>query len=244
MTSKTLTLTDTNALKIIIGFYTPSRNTKNIVEIKPNGESVKQTVLSNDLDTTSLQHEKSRNYFTLQDSKKYTHKLWLSSLTDHKKRKGIVNDVERYPTSTNLPCWWCRNKFANSQLGCPLKCLVTDGSCKIYFCEGLFCSFPCVKSYITSLDFSKGSSLKYKNSIGLLSDIYLTIKGTNPIFQEKGITNAPDWRLLKEYGGHLNIEEYRETFNRLEYTITPNSKSTSNKEVFIYTPTLVSETKL
>jgi len=34
---------------------------------------------------------------------------------------------------------------------------------------------------------------------------------------------APDWRMLKEYGGSLTIEEFRDTFYKVEYSTTNNS---------------------
>ena len=31
------------------------------------------------------------------------------------------------------------------------------------------------------------------------------------------IDPAPHWRLLKDYGGHLSIEEFRESFYKIKY---------------------------
>jgi hypothetical protein len=31
------------------------------------------------------------------------------------------------------------------------------------------------------------------------------------------INSAPHWRLLEEYGGDLNIEEFRKSFSKVEY---------------------------
>ena len=36
------------------------------------------------------------------------------------------------------------------------------------------------------------------------------------------IKPAPDWRLLKEFGGCLTIEEYRKNFNKLYHKKLPN----------------------
>jgi len=32
------------------------------------------------------------------------------------------------------------------------------------------------------------------------------------------ITAAPSWKLLKEYGGHFSIEQFRKSFNTIEYS--------------------------
>lgn len=114
--------------------------------------------------------------------------------------------------------------------------------------EGLFCSFPCCKAFI--LD-QKGS-VKYKESLTLLSllfsILYSTEKHPIGIFSADNLLSittkknkkstliphktlplettdfptAPSWKLLKDYGGHLTIEEWRSTFGKLEYDLTVN----------------------
>lgn len=114
--------------------------------------------------------------------------------------------------------------------------------------EGLFCSFPCCKAFI--LD-QKGS-IKYKESLTLLSLLFSILyssdkhpigifsldskksKKTTPMPHKKTLLpensradttdfpTAPSWKLLKDYGGHLTIEEWRSTFGKLEYDLTVN----------------------
>lgn len=110
--------------------------------------------------------------------------------------------------------------------------------------EGMFCSFPCCKAFI--LD-QKGS-VKYKESLTLLSILFsilfstdkhpvgifslgrtkkktLTIKNhPEDVNEELDFPAAPSWRLLKDYGGHLTIEEFRSTFGKLEYDLTVNTR--------------------
>ena len=31
------------------------------------------------------------------------------------------------------------------------------------------------------------------------------------------ISPAPNWRTLKEYGGHLDIQDFRNSFNKMDY---------------------------
>ena len=54
----------------------------------------------------------------------------------------------------------------------------------------------------------------------LLRQLYKRIYGVFP--GPKDITPAPSWRLLKEYGGDMNIIQYRESFVKCKYIDTHN----------------------
>jgi hypothetical protein len=85
-----------------------------------------------------------------------------------------------------------------------------------YNCDGVFCSFNCCKAFIKD---NKFNSL-YDQSDILLNKLFIDImKYTNPDLSTKAVTinPAPSWRLLEEYGGHLNINEFRENFNKVSY---------------------------
>ena len=48
----------------------------------------------------------------------------------------------------------------------------------------------------------------------------LLLKMYNDIYQHTTIPyieEAPHWRKLKEYGGDLSIDEFRDSFNKIEY---------------------------
>lgn len=115
--------------------------------------------------------------------------------------------------------------------------------------EGLFCSFPCCKAFI--LD-QKGSvkykesltllsllfSILYstdKHPVGIFSLGRTKKKPSTlkkpaldaPIKRDTDAEDihfpaAPSWKLLKDYGGHLTIDEWRSTFGKLEYDLTVN----------------------
>jgi hypothetical protein len=79
-----------------------------------------------------------------------------------------------------------------------------------YLIDGIFCSFNCCYAYILT---NKNNPL-YKNSIMYLKKIYSDIfDGANCKLVE-----APNWRLLKDYGGDLTIEEFRKNFYKIDYT--------------------------
>jgi hypothetical protein len=78
-----------------------------------------------------------------------------------------------------------------------------------YMTDGIFCSFNCCMSYILE---------NKTNSMYILSEMLL-LKMYNDIYPSKipSIDKAPHWRKLKQYGGDLNIEEFRDSFNKIEY---------------------------
>ena len=78
-----------------------------------------------------------------------------------------------------------------------------------YETDGVFCSFNCCKSYISE---NKQNSI-YNNSEILLNRLFNTAMGTKTAV----INPAPHWRLLQHYGGHLNIVQFRESFNKIDY---------------------------
>lgn len=81
-----------------------------------------------------------------------------------------------------------------------------EPSKKSYFLvDGIFCSFNCILAFIND----NYSNILYKDSLNLLKCLY------NSLYNDtwKKITPAPDWRLLKDFGGNLKIEEFRSFFN-------------------------------
>jgi hypothetical protein len=78
-----------------------------------------------------------------------------------------------------------------------------------YETDGIFCSFNCCMAYIEE---NKRNPL-YSRSESLLIKMYNDMN-----FEEVDeIVSAPDWRKLQEHGGDLTIEQYRESFNKIEY---------------------------
>jgi hypothetical protein len=78
-----------------------------------------------------------------------------------------------------------------------------------YETDGIFCSFNCCLAFIND----NNKNILYDNSKNLLFKMYFDY------FDSKDeIIPAPHWRLLKEYGGVLSIEKFRENFNKVSYT--------------------------
>jgi hypothetical protein len=78
-----------------------------------------------------------------------------------------------------------------------------------YLTDGIFCSFNCCMAYIED---NKHNSL-YDMSECLLLKMYHDIHPT----KVTAIDEAPHWRKLKQCGGDLTIEEFRDSFNKIEY---------------------------
>lgn len=78
-----------------------------------------------------------------------------------------------------------------------------------YLMDGLFCSFNCCLAYIKM----NIHNPLYINSESLLNKIYYEAFGKNSM----PLVEAPSWRLLKNYGGHITIEDYRRNFYKVEY---------------------------
>ena len=98
-------------------------------------------------------------------------------------------------------------KIAHTDINLNVKYELTEND--FYLMDGLFCSFNCCLAYIKM---NNGNPL-YANSEALLNKIYYDIfdKNSQPLIE------APSWRLLKNYGGHITIEDYRKSFYKVEY---------------------------
>lgn len=153
-------------------------------------------------------------------------------------------------------CFWCKNTFDNQPIGCPtkyvsnqvfrkyhshiskdtytikenitterMKLLDTDKFIPMqmgeyYETDGIFCSFNCCQSYIND---NKHIRI-YDNSNMLLVKMYNDLMGT----KSSVITPAPHWRTLEHYGGTLNIVQFRDSFNKIEYEYHGITKNVPN----------------
>jgi hypothetical protein len=88
-----------------------------------------------------------------------------------------------------------------------------------YLVDSIFCSFNCCKAYIQD---NKHNNL-YEHSDNLLIKLYKDMNDHS--IKNIKINPAPHWRLLREYGGHLTIEQFRENFNKSTYDFHGNIKS-------------------
>lgn len=112
--------------------------------------------------------------------------------------KNIIN------CNSNLKCWWCKNKFCTPKISLPENYF--NGK---FICSGNFCSYNCALSY--NLDLNDENVWKRKS---LLIKLY---EKTYNCYNK--ISPSPSWKVLKEYGGTVEIDEYRNNLilNEEEY---------------------------
>lgn len=133
-------------------------------------------------------------------------------------------------------CFWCRHPFTSQAIGCPIrfhprkvkKSMVSeltgetyeltqtitedtktpDSTIDAYYeTDGGFCSFNCCLAFIRD----NAHNPLYQSSEELLMKMYIEIFNVD-YSVVKRINPAPSWRLLKEYGGFMTIEEFRSSF--------------------------------
>lgn len=124
------------------------------------------------------------------------------------------------PTHTTKACLWDKHSFNSCVWSLPLvyKRVCTHqkekGSKHVeYFgCEGIFCSPECRYAFLMDKLKSACNHTKYKFCLTLITLYDLRIFGKLIECEE-----APDWLLLKPFGGHLSVPEFRQIKSRLSY---------------------------
>jgi hypothetical protein len=160
-----------------------------------------------------------------------------------KNKKYYISMVDiRRKTYTDTCCFWCRHIFSGQWIGCPIryecqtasriqvsqftgepitiKHKVSSSESKlphleysgnVYETDGCFCSFNCCLAFIRD---HKHQPV-YIHSETLLMKMYIEAFKVDGFRQ---ISPAPSWRLLKEYGGFMTIDEFRESFLTHKYS--------------------------
>lgn len=196
---------------------------KSTFDLKLSASSVKEIhrkyeLTTDQFNTTSIESIENSETLQFLDETRKIHKCMLSKID--------------FNGSENYCCYWCRHLVTETPFGCPIK-HVPSMIHKSYFSEinkerfmvkesvmkpkehpdvineindyyetdGIFCSLECVMAFIKD---------NKKNSLYNDSEILL-----NRIAGRK-VEAAPHWRLLKVYGGHLDIKDFR-TSRNVEY---------------------------
>ena len=191
----------------------------------------------------SLSDKEEMSHFSFLDESKKDHQCVVTMKT------FLTN--EDFPPSTVLHCFWCRHSFTFRPIGCPID-FISDRMTKTYHSEitkdvytlrenvtklqdrdvyrikndykiqdrnyylmdGLFCSFNCCLAFIKN----NARNPLYVHSENYLTKIYFDIFGTD----SAPLVAAPSWRLLKDYGGHMTIDEFRKNFYKVDYFSVDN----------------------
>lgn len=123
----------------------------------------------------------------------------------------IPDEFKDLPEKTDICCWWCTEKFTNRPLSLPISHTHNN-----YIFHGVFCSWPCVKSFSYNINDSK---------IGIRND-YINSLVRKMYGKFIHIDKAPFRYKLKKFGGELDIDEFRSFIqnnntNDLHIKVTP-----------------------
>jgi len=118
--------------------------------------------------------------------------------------KNVVKDNE-WPTTCDICCWWCCHTFENIPCTLPTR---YDPLRKRYTYVGIFCSWNCVKSYNSNMTDHKKIERNYFITL-LIKELYGIEKCIN-------IKPAPPREVLKMFGGYLDINEFRNRYDKIE----------------------------
>lgn len=125
----------------------------------------------------------------------------IDDIETFKEKKSVAkcliqfDETKEWPISTNISCWWCTYNFDNIPCGLPTS-IHNDK----YNVLGIFCSPECSAAY--NFD-SKDSHIWERYA--LLNTLYA--KDTNKI------NLAPPREILKKFGGHITIGQFRNNKN-------------------------------
>jgi hypothetical protein len=123
--------------------------------------------------------------------------------------KFIDGIKEEWPEQTDIMCWWCCHNFE----GCPIPCPVSyDIINDNYKANGVFCSWSCAAAY----------SIEKYTDITLLQQMKNELDLCNV---GNMINIAPSKYILKNFGGHLSIKDFRNL----------TSDKNNNKKILIST---------
>ena len=134
------------------------------------------------------------------------------------KHYNSINDTEGkvIPNKTNLLCWYCSHSFKTQPLFLPVQ----KYKDKFKVC-GNFCSWGCLKAYS-----SRNCNGKYNN---LLQSYFKELTGETFI-----IKSNPHFSVLKEFGGNMTIQEYRNiSLEKFYIIMEPNIYYTRNTVVLL-----------
>lgn len=183
-----------------------------------------------------------KRHFTITEPNGSKQKLWVPMI-------DIAENLA-LPLRTNLPCDWCRHTFTSKPIGIPIRYVddvkrekdterVTEilkknnyntDTTDFFETKGIFCSFSCAKAFLLE----NKNKIIYKESCTLLTLLCFRLTGKVCI-----IPKAGSWELIYPRGS-LTIDEFRDSFGRIEY----NELCTPKRPYMFCTTEYIQEKKL
>jgi hypothetical protein len=127
------------------------------------------------------------------------------------KLPSVFESIIDWPTSTNILCWNCNLPFASTPIFIPtsIEPIISKIKENKYSIgvKGVFCWFSCAWHFIHNRQMDLIDRIETLNKLKFLHKL---ITG-NPM---KDIVSYPSPFEMKQYGGDLTIEQYREKIAR------------------------------
>lgn len=117
------------------------------------------------------------------------------------------NKNNEWPSNTTICCYWCCNKFENAPIGIPVN--FENDKFDVYGC---FCSLECAAAYNMKTNHNIDEMWERFNLINLLS---------RRMGYKQHVKPAPDRLSLKQFGGFMDIDQFR-NYNNLNRFINLN----------------------
>lgn len=166
-----------------------------ITEIQPNAYDAQNSFestpqyLSRDMPSPHMSEEEEHHAPDIAELKV------VDLLKDFQKK----SDHCEWPQNTSIACYWCCHQFHTVPFGIPVK--YHNGKFHVYGC---FCSLECATAFNFSSQESSDEIWERFNLINLLS---------RKLSYKPLVKSAPSRLALKMFGGHLDIEAFREYFD-------------------------------
>lgn len=139
----------------------------------------------------------------LEDENKMLKKK-IEELTMKLNKQDNISKPSIIVCNNNSKCWWCKYSFDTPALEMPET--YYNG---IFSCNGYFCSWDCMMAYNIEMN---DMNVQYRTSL-----IYMMYQKTYNTY--KIIRPAPSWKILTDFGGPVNIDDFRKNLimNDLNY---------------------------
>lgn len=131
----------------------------------------------------------------------------------YKKLPSVFESIEEWPKRTNLLCWHCSLPFDTVPIFIPkvIEPVISKVKLNQYSIgvSGVFCSFSDALEFIVSSNWSIMDKIEAKNKLKHLHKIFHNA----PL---KDSISYPSVFEMIQYGGDLEITQYREIINRFK----------------------------
>lgn len=125
---------------------------------------------------------------------------------------SVFVNLQTWPKSTNLHCWWCRRKIQDIPWSEPTGIEPDGKSHHCFNVKGIYCSPNCVRANIDSTN----KRIEFRNNtIEMLKLFHKALTGLIP----EEIVASPHFSELQEFGGSMTSDDYQKAIEESQKTI-------------------------